>query len=148
MATGMQVDVVAPDGMVWQGEAVSVIVRTTEGDIGILTDHEPVMAAMVPCAAEVVTEDGRREIIAVGGGFISVYHNRVALLSDSATLASEVSLTSAQQALAAMQPKVDSGDMKDQDWVLHHLLEAQVKAGERYNQLHGQDVMAGGERRD
>jgi len=138
VAEQLQVGIVAPDGKVWEGEAVSVIVRTTEGDIGILADHEPVMAAMVPCAAEVVATDGRREIVAVGGGFISVYQNKVSLLSETASLASEVSLQDARKALADMQPKVESSDMTDQDWRRYHQLEAQVKAGERYEQLHGQ----------
>ena len=38
------VDVVAADRRVWEGEALSVIVRTMEGDIGILPNHEPVLA--------------------------------------------------------------------------------------------------------
>ena len=137
MATPMQVEVVAPDGKVWEGQAVSVIVRTTEGDIGILSGHEPVMAAMVPCAAEVVAIDGRREIIAVGGGFISVYHNRVSLLSDTATPAGEVSLDDARRSLAALRAQVEEGDMDDQEMRLYHQLEAQVKAGERYDELNG-----------
>lgn len=138
MAEQLQVEVVAPDGKVWEGEAVSVIVRTTEGDIGILVDHEPVMAAMVPCAAEIVATDGRREIVAVGGGFVSVYQNRVSLLSETASLASEISPQDARRELADMAPKVEASDMTDQDWRRYHQLEAQVKAGERYEQLHGQ----------
>ena len=144
MAAEMQVEVVAPDGQIWQGEAMSVIVRTTEGDIGILGNHEPVMAAMLPCAAEIVTSDGRREIIAVGGGFISVYDNRVSLLSDTASLAGEESPEEAEKELAQMEPMVEAGDMSDQDTRRYHQLVAQVKAGERYAQLHGQmsDVTA------
>ena len=138
MASEMQVEVVAPDGQIWQGEAVSVIVRTTEGDIGILANHEPVMAAMLPCAAEIVTTDGRREIIAVGGGFISVYNDRVSLLSDTASLAGEESPAEAEKELAQMQPQADAGEMSDEDLRRYHQLQAQVKAGERYAQLHGQ----------
>ena len=41
----LQVEVVAAEGKVWEGQAVSLIARTTEGDIGILADHEPFMAA-------------------------------------------------------------------------------------------------------
>ena len=137
MSTQMHVDVVAPDGMVWQGDATSVIVRTTEGDIGILKDHEPVMAAMVPCAAEVVTTDGQRKVIAVGGGFISVYGNHVSLLSDSAELADDISLVVAERALAAMKETQDQGELSGADSRRLHQLEAQVKAGERYEQLGG-----------
>ena len=66
------VDVVAADRRVWEGEALSVIVRTMEGDIGILPNHEPVLAVLVPSAAEVLTADGKREVIAVDGGFSTV----------------------------------------------------------------------------
>jgi len=134
---GMHVDVVAPEGLVWQGEVTSVIVRTTEGDIGILKGHEPVMAALVPCAAELVSVDGRREIIAVGGGFISVYHDDISLLTETATLAPEISLATARRALAEMKPQVDAGDMSETDWRSYHQLESQVKAGERFAQLQG-----------
>ncbi|MCL2783436.1 MAG: F0F1 ATP synthase subunit epsilon [Propionibacteriaceae bacterium] len=137
MATAMQVEVVAPDGMVWEGEAVSVIVRTTEGDIGILSDHEPVMAAMVPCAAEVVSTDGRRQIIAVGGGFISVYHNRVSLLSDTASLAGQISLIEAERALASMKDQMEQGELSGREARRYRQLEAQVIAGHRYQQLRG-----------
>ena len=41
-----QVDVVSPEAVVWTGEADFLVARTTEGEIGILTDHEPVMAAL------------------------------------------------------------------------------------------------------
>jgi len=140
MSEAMEVDVVAPDGMVWQGEATSVIVRTTEGDIGILYNHEPVMAALVPCAAEVVTTSGQRKVIAVGGGFISVFRNRVSVLSDTATLAEDISLKSAEQEWASMKQLQDAGQLDDDGKRRYYQLEAQVKAGERFEQLNGHGV--------
>ena len=82
---------VATDGEVWQGEAVSVLVRTTEGDIGILVGHEPFMAALVPHGAEVVGTDGVRHIIAIDSGFLSVFANHVSVLSAFGELAEEIS---------------------------------------------------------
>ena len=90
MAEPFQVEVVAADRRVWEGRAVNVIVRTTEGDIGILPGHEPLLAALVPCAAEIVTAEGGREVIALDGGFISVTPERVSLLAQYASLATEV----------------------------------------------------------
>jgi len=137
MSASLEVEVVAPDGMVWQGNATSVIVRTAEGDIGILVDHEPVMAAMVPCAAEVVTDDGQRKVIAVGGGFVSVYANHVSLLSDSATMADDISLSAAERALAGLKEKHDLGELDRDEQRRYYQLESQVKAGERFEQLNG-----------
>lgn len=40
----IDVDIVAEDRPLWSGEAVSVVVPTTEGYLGILADHEPILA--------------------------------------------------------------------------------------------------------
>ena len=66
----LRVKVVAADREVWSGEAVNIIARTTEGDIGILPGHEPILAALVPSAVTIITADGEQEVIAVDGGFI------------------------------------------------------------------------------
>lgn len=124
----LRVEVVAADRMVWEGDAVNVITRTTEGDIGILPGHEPLMAALVPHAAEIVTADGRREIIALDGGFVSVAFNRVSLLSQDARLADEVSPAEAQREYDQLQKLIDEGDATDAEVHRYHLAEAQLKA--------------------
>jgi len=132
MATPLQVSVVSPEGVVWEGEAVSVLVRTTEGDVGILSNHEPFLAGIVPCGAEIVSPDGHREILAVEGGFISVWENRVSLLTDSASLARYISLDQARTELAAMHEVFDSGNATEEQQHQNNRLIAQVKAGEKY----------------
>ena len=83
----MQVEVVSADRVVWSGKAINIIAKTVEGDIGILPGHEPVLAILVPGAVEIFAEDNSREIIAVDGGFISVAHGRVSILSEYAMMA-------------------------------------------------------------
>ncbi|MGJ6979372.1 F0F1 ATP synthase subunit epsilon [Aestuariimicrobium soli] len=131
MAEPYEVEVVAADRRVWQGRAVNVIVRTTEGDIGILPGHEPLLAALVPSAAEIVTAEGGREIIAVDGGFVSVTPERVSLLAQYATLASEVRPDEAQRELDKLQVVIDSGDATDEDEHRYRLALAQVAATKR-----------------
>ncbi|MDR1790408.1 MAG: F0F1 ATP synthase subunit epsilon [Propionibacteriaceae bacterium] len=88
MADPLTVEVVAADHVVWEGEANSVIARTTEGDIGILSRHEPFLAALVPCTAKVECTDGTTAHIKLDGGFISVEENHVSLLSQHGELLS------------------------------------------------------------
>ena len=57
----LRVEVVSADRLVWSADAINVIARTVDGDIGILPGHEPVMAVLAPCAVEIVTADGRSE---------------------------------------------------------------------------------------
>jgi F-type H+-transporting ATPase subunit epsilon len=124
----LRVEVVAAEGIAWEGDALSVIARTTEGDIGVLPNHEPMLASLVPCAAEVLTTDGNREVVVVEGGFISVADNRVSLLSQYARIAAEIDLNAAEHELAAAEKRLNAGEIDDE--TRHHFMraQAQVKA--------------------
>ena len=135
MAGLLQVHIVASDEEVWTGEAATVIVRTTEGDVGILPGHAPFMAAIQPCAAEVITSEGVRKIIAVDTGFISVFLDRVSLLAASGDLADEISLDSARSELAHMHDVVDRAEVTSADLRQYNRVLSQVKAGERYEEM-------------
>jgi F-type H+-transporting ATPase subunit epsilon len=86
MAKPFRVDVVSPEATVWTGEANFVLARTPEGEIGILADHEPLLASLVTSAVEVEGVDGSRTIIGVHGGFLQVLANQVTLLTDRAQI--------------------------------------------------------------
>lgn len=128
MAGTIQVEVVSATGIAWEGEALSVVARTTEGDIGILPDHEPFLAGLVPCAAEVLTTDGRREILAIDGGMISVADNRVSLLSQFARVAREIDLNAAEHELAAAEKRLNEGETDEETMQHFRRAQAQVKA--------------------
>ncbi|MDP8957641.1 MAG: F0F1 ATP synthase subunit epsilon [Actinomycetota bacterium] len=81
-----RVDVVSPEGVVWSGQAEFLLATTTEGDIGILTDHEPLMAALATGPVK-VRSDSQEVVIGVHGGFLQVLHNQVTLLTDRAEMA-------------------------------------------------------------
>ncbi|HET9127274.1 MAG TPA: F0F1 ATP synthase subunit epsilon [Propionibacteriaceae bacterium] len=130
MPESMHVDVVAANRLVWEGEGVNVIVRTTEGDIGILPGHEPVLAALVPCVATIVTPDGKQEVLALDGGFVLVADNRVSLLAQYATRSAEVSLEEAQRNVAELEKIMDTGDATTDQVHRLHLAQAQVKAAQ------------------
>jgi hypothetical protein len=49
----LHVELVAADRVVWSGDATIVIARTTEGEVGILANHAPLMSLMVPGVVEV-----------------------------------------------------------------------------------------------
>jgi F-type H+-transporting ATPase subunit epsilon len=107
MAT-MRVDVVSPEAIIWSGEAEFVVARTVEGEIGILPDHEPVMAALATGAVEIDPADGERIRVGVHGGFLQIYDNSVTLLTDRATLV-EGDVEAAREAAAAIAAE-EEGD--------------------------------------
>lgn len=96
---GFQVDIVAPESVVWSGEADFLVARTTEGEIGILAGHEPLMAAL---ATGVVVVEHAKEKVTIGtyGGFLQVLNNQVTLLTDRAEISTgdrEAALRVAQE---------------------------------------------------
>ena len=129
----LEVEVVSADRVVWSGDAINVIARTVEGDIGVLPGHEPLLALLVPGVVEVVTADGRSESIAVDGGFISVAHGHVSVLSHVAQLGHEVGLEEARKQASTLEDKALRGEANDDE--LHHLriLQAQIRAAESAN---------------
>ena len=127
----LKLQVVAADRMVWEGDVVNVIARTSHGDIGILPGHEPLMAALVPCMVEIVSADGRTEIMAIDGGFIAVGQGYVRILSHDSRLAEEISLEAAQQEAHELRRLRNEGDATDEQIHRLHILNAQIRAGER-----------------
>jgi len=101
MANTFHVDIVTPEAVIWSGEATMLTARTTEGDIGILADHEPTMAALATGAVVVHHEDG---ITSAGlhGGFLQIFRNEVTLLTDWARL-TDGGLEEAREAAAALR---------------------------------------------
>lgn len=131
MADPMQVEVVSADEVVWSGEAMNIIAKTVDGDIGILPNHSPVLAVLVPGGVEIVCPDGSREIIAVEGGFMSVSRGRVSILSEYAKMAAEISLAQAEKDLAAANTAIDAGDDSDEMHTRFLRSTAQVKAAQK-----------------
>ncbi|WP_316667652.1 F0F1 ATP synthase subunit epsilon [uncultured Propionibacterium sp.] len=137
MAAPLEVAVVAADGRVWEGQAVNVIARTTEGDIGILANHTPLMAALVPCAVQITRVDGVTEVIAVSDGFISVFNNHVSLLSAFGEISSEISVDQARSTIAHLHEVVDSGEADQSQAREYNHAIAQVRAASRAAALAG-----------
>ena len=131
MADPMRVEVVSADRVVWSGESSSIIAKTVDGEIGILPGHAPVLGVLEPSAVVIFCEDGRREIIAVDGGFISVSRGRVSILSEYARLSSEMGITEAEHELAAAQQALDTGDATDEDHRRYDRANAQLRAAQK-----------------
>ncbi len=96
----LHVEVVAVDREVWSGEAESVIARTTEGEIGILPGHAPLLGEVAAGSTVRVKQAGGGEIVAaVHGGFLSVTDQGVTILAEVAEMAEDIDTGRARAAL-------------------------------------------------
>lgn len=87
MAKTFALEVVSPESIVWSGNAELLVTRTTEGEIGILADHEPTMAALATGSTVITAEGGETVTLAIHGGFLQILRNEVTLLTDRAEIA-------------------------------------------------------------
>lgn len=82
----LQVELVSADRKVWSGEATMVIARTVEGDLGILPGHAPVLAVLASGEIKIRPAAGDQLTVSAEGGFLSVEHDRVTVVSDQAAV--------------------------------------------------------------
>ena len=111
MATPMQVSIVSPEEAVWEGEAELVIARSHEGEFGIMHNHIPFLAALVPGTVTVVA-GANREVFLVTGGFLEAngdgndYH--VIVLADDAEATGEITAEEIKQRIEEMRRRQDA----------------------------------------
>jgi F-type H+-transporting ATPase subunit epsilon len=95
----MDVQLVAPDRMIWSGEAEMVIARTLDGDIGILPRHIPLLGVLAEAPVTIKREGEGDLVAAVHGGFLSVGRDGVQVLAEVVELAEEIDTGRAREAL-------------------------------------------------
>lgn len=100
----LHVELVNPEGEIWSGAAELVIARTKDGEIGILTNHAPVIGILAEGSTVQIRPDGQVSpdiFAAVSGGFLSVADNRVSILAQHSQLGADVDIVGTEAALEA-----------------------------------------------
>lgn len=82
----LNVSVVSAEREIWSGEARQVVARTVDGEIGILSGHQPMLAVLAHGEVRVTLESGERIIIDAEDGFFSVDHDTVQVVAGQAHL--------------------------------------------------------------
>ncbi|MFI6238496.1 F0F1 ATP synthase subunit epsilon [Micromonospora sp. NPDC050795] len=86
MAQQLHVELVAVEEKVWSGDAEMVVARTTEGELGVLPGHAPLLGQLAePGQVRIKLAGGEQVAYDVAGGFLSVSAEGVTVLAESAT---------------------------------------------------------------
>jgi F-type H+-transporting ATPase subunit epsilon len=108
-ATTIHVDIVSPEGELFSGDATEVIASASQGEVGILPRHAPLLTLLKPGEVRVKTPDGSEHHFFVGGGALEVQPKRVTVLADTALRARDIdeaaALAAKQRAEEALQQK-------------------------------------------
>jgi len=106
----LQVELVSADSRVWSGEASFVLARTTDGEIGVLPHHAPLLSVLVESVVLIRGDGCEAQVAAVDGGFISVANNRVSILAEHAQLSEDIDANQARQDLESSPGESDEDD--------------------------------------
>jgi F-type H+-transporting ATPase subunit epsilon len=105
----IHVDIVSPEGELFSGEATEVFAPASQGDLGIMPRHAPLLTLLKPGEVRVRTPDGAEQHYFVGGGALEVQPTRVTVLADTALRARDIdeaaALAAKQRAEEALQQK-------------------------------------------
>lgn len=107
----LHVEVVSVEQDLWSGAARTVVARTTEGEIGILPGHTPLLGRLTGVVRIRRTSDDDL-VVAPHGGFISVTDDGVSILAETAEFAADIDADRAQQALERAR-SADGPEAKD-----------------------------------
>ena len=104
----LHVELVSVEREVWSGEATSVTARTTEGDIGVLPGHAPLLGQLADGGTVRIVQAGGGEVVAaVHGGFLSVTEKGVTVLAEVAELSGDIDAGRAKAALERARSEQD-----------------------------------------
>jgi F-type H+-transporting ATPase subunit epsilon len=113
MAT-MHVELVSVERALWSGEATAVFARTTEGELGILPGHIPLLGALEPGWVVRIDRAEQDELrVAVHGGFLSVREDGVSVLAEMAELADDIDTARARAALERAGDSAEDADARN-----------------------------------
>ncbi|HEY0426366.1 MAG TPA: F0F1 ATP synthase subunit epsilon [Pyrinomonadaceae bacterium] len=110
----LNLEIVTPEKMVLSETVDSVTVPTASGEIGILTNHAPLISSLKSGILS-YTKAGATEKMVISGGFVEVSANSVSILADIAEESAEIDAESARQEREAAERAVNGWRGTEED---------------------------------
>lgn len=139
MAKTLLCEIVTPERIIYNHEVQMVVATTTQGEIGILPLHAPLVATLAPGEVRLKLSDAPAvwEVFTVSGGYIQVHEDKVLLLADAAVAVSQINPTVARESMEAIKGRLEGLSteeaderaecIRDLDWY-----QCQLKAAEKH----------------
>ena len=119
----MTVQIVTPDGLIYDHHAAFVSVKTIEGKLGILPRHINTIAVLEVDQVKVrrVDDDKHIDWIAVNGGIIEIADNVITIVADSAERERDIDISRAERAKLRAEQEIEEAHDK-------HLIDQERRA--------------------
>ncbi|TLS35831.1 F0F1 ATP synthase subunit epsilon [Pseudalkalibacillus caeni] len=111
----LKVNVVTPDGPVYEGEAELVSVKAQSGELGILPGHIPLVAPLTISAVR-LKNGSDAQLVAVSGGFVEVRPKQLTILAESAELPGDIDVDRARAAKERAERRMEQAKQENVDF--------------------------------
>lgn len=107
----VDVEVLTPEGEVFNGEVRQVSTRTAAGEVGILANHAPLLAALRPAELRLIGGDGEETVrYAQAHGWLQVFGNHAKLLVEEALAPEDLDAATLKEQLADAEQRLKESD--------------------------------------
>lgn len=127
--SSFRLQIITPEKIFFEGDVQRVIIRTTEGDVGILAKHEKYVAALPSGPIRITLEDGTERIAALSGGAVKVSPAHTAILANAVEWAEDIDIDWAKRS------EEDALRRKEQSKTAHDAERAELKLQRALNRL-------------
>ena len=93
-----EIQIITPERQVYSGSATSLVLPASDGLMGVLVNHAPIIAALDLGQVTVTTEAGKVETMMVSDGFFEMSDNKARILADSGECAADIDKSRAKKA--------------------------------------------------
>ena len=111
--TPFTVEVLTPEGEVFNDEVEMVSTKTSVGSIGLLANHQPLLAMLDPTELRLYKSESDVVRYAQGEGFLQVYGNHVLLLVDEIFEVDELDTSSLEDRLRRAEQELENAEEDD-----------------------------------
>jgi F-type H+-transporting ATPase subunit epsilon len=106
----VDVEVLTPEGEVFSGEVRQVSTRTAVGEVGILANHAPLLAALKPAELRLHVSDSETKRYAQAHGWLQVFGNHAKLLVEEVLPPEELDTAKLKEQLADAEQRLAEAD--------------------------------------
>jgi F-type H+-transporting ATPase subunit epsilon len=136
----IHVDIVSAEGEIFAGEARMVFLPASEGELGVMPRHAPLLTLLKPGEVRVQRPEGDELSFYVGGGALEIQPKRVTVLADTAARARDLdeaaAIAARQRAEEALAGQLDKITEAEAQAELARAI-AQLKLIERLRKIKG-----------
>jgi len=100
MAITVHTDIVSAEAQIFSGLTELVVVSGTEGELGIMPGHTPLLTGLKPGQVRLVLQGGAEEVYYISGGMLEVQPDKITVLADTVVRATDLDEA---EALAAQE---------------------------------------------